>query len=197
MDREAENNKRIKFLVSLDDGEYEEIMAYNELSDLIERQHTQEPSGELEVFTLKGVTDHQGPLRKSDPRYKGSSYNVLMTWEDGSKTWEPVSLVMKDDTVTLAAYTKAHNLLDMPSWKSLKDVANNTMMHKRMLNQSNKLRSSQRAIKYTFSVKIPQHRFATVPIWIDTAHFTISSLVDKTIVCIGILSLLGDAVTRR
>jgi hypothetical protein len=92
MDREAENNERIKFLVSLGDGEYEEIMAYNELSDLIERQHTQEASGELEVFTFKGVTDHQGPLRKSDPRYKGSSYNVLMTWEDGSKSWEPVSL---------------------------------------------------------------------------------------------------------
>ena len=35
MDHNAENHQQIKFLLALGDGELEEIISYNELSDLV------------------------------------------------------------------------------------------------------------------------------------------------------------------
>ena len=42
LDRDAENHQSIKFLVQCGEDQYEEIIAYNELSDIIERQHQAE-----------------------------------------------------------------------------------------------------------------------------------------------------------
>ena len=39
MDRDAENHENIKFLISCGEEEYEELIAYNKLSDIVERQH--------------------------------------------------------------------------------------------------------------------------------------------------------------
>ena len=36
-------------------------MAYNELSDLIERQHEAEVNGELQAWAFKGIAGHQDP----------------------------------------------------------------------------------------------------------------------------------------
>ena len=80
LDRDAENHQNIKFLVSCGDDAYEEIVAYNELSDLIERQHQAEPDGELDTWTFRDILEHAGPLQPSDPRYAGSAYNVLVLW---------------------------------------------------------------------------------------------------------------------
>ena len=85
-DKDAENHQKIKFLIQVGDeaSGYEEIMAYNELSDLIEHQHEAEVHGELQASALKTIAGHQGPLKAGNPLYKGSSYNILVQWEDGS-----------------------------------------------------------------------------------------------------------------
>ncbi len=52
LDRDAENHERIKMMLSYDDGKVEEIMSYNELCDIVAKQHDKEASGEEEVFTF-------------------------------------------------------------------------------------------------------------------------------------------------
>jgi hypothetical protein len=62
-------------------------------------------------------------LKKSHKDYKGSLYNVFILWDDGSETYEPLEMVIKDDPVTLTAYARKHKLLDQPVWKKLKTLA--------------------------------------------------------------------------
>ena len=119
LDRDAENHQNIKFLVQCGEDEYEEIIAYNELSDIIEQQHQAEADGEMDVWTFKDVLDHEGPIASTSPKYKGSLYNVMVHWEDGSKTWEPLNMIAKDDPVSLANYAKQNGLLEAPGWKFL------------------------------------------------------------------------------
>ena len=156
MDRDAQNHQNIKFLISVGDDAYEEIIAYNELSDIVQQQHEAEASGELDVWTFNDVIDHQGPLSTSHPNYNGSSYNVKVKWTDGSETWEPLSIVMADDPVTLAAYAKEHDLLDTPGWKRCKRLARRAKVLQRMLNQSRR-RSKASAVRYKFGVQIPRN----------------------------------------
>jgi hypothetical protein len=67
--------------------------------------------------------------RKIQP-FKGSIYNVLVEWEYGSQTYEPLDIIIRDDTVTLVIYAKKNNLLDKPVWKRLKHVARNLVPNK-------------------------------------------------------------------
>ena len=89
VDNDAANHQHIKFLIELPDGKLEELIAYNELSDIIEQQHEAElHQNDSASWAFKEIMAHQGPLQPSDLRYKGSSYNVLVHWEDGSETWQ-------------------------------------------------------------------------------------------------------------
>ena len=63
--------------------------------------------------------DHQGLLKHHDAKYKGSQWNVLVYWDDGTQTWEPLNIIGKHDKITLAKYTKNNNLLSKPGWKFL------------------------------------------------------------------------------
>lgn len=42
--------------------------------------------GDMNVFAFRDILDHQGPLKSTGPKYNGSSYTVLVAWEDGSET---------------------------------------------------------------------------------------------------------------
>ena len=81
---DKDNHAEIKFSVEVGDGEFDKIIAYNELSDLIERQHEAEAKGEMNFWAFEDIISHQGPLKPTDQCYKGSSYNILVQWEDGS-----------------------------------------------------------------------------------------------------------------
>jgi hypothetical protein len=52
-------------------------------------------SPEEKVCTCKEDIGHQGPLKKSHKDYKGSLYKVLLLWDDGSETYEPLEMVIK------------------------------------------------------------------------------------------------------
>lgn len=43
-------------------------------------------------------------LAAKHPNYNGSSYNIMVEWEDGSTTFEPLSVIAADDPVTCAVY---------------------------------------------------------------------------------------------
>ena len=79
---------------------------------------------------------------------------MLLQWEDGSKTWEPLNLIAKDDPVTLAKYARENNLLETPGWKFLQRIVRRAKVLKRMLNQVRlKLK---KAVRYKFGVRIPR-----------------------------------------
>ena len=57
---------------------------------------------------------------RKDPDYKGCAWNVLVLWSDGSKMWEPLTLMIEQDPVMLAAFSKENDFLDAPGWKRLR-----------------------------------------------------------------------------
>ena len=113
-DHETENHANIKFLVELGDSKFDEIIAYGTLCKCIEDHEDDDISPEVKVWTLKDIIGHQDPLNRSHKDYKGSLYNVLLLWDDGSETYEPLEMVIKDDPITLAAYTCKNSLLNEP-----------------------------------------------------------------------------------
>jgi DNA-directed RNA polymerase subunit L len=48
-------------------------------------------------------------------------------WEDGSESYEPLEMIIKDDLVTLASYALKHDLLGHPRWKKL--IGIDTKLH--------------------------------------------------------------------
>jgi hypothetical protein len=110
-DHDAENHDNNKFLVELGDGAFDEIIAYGTLCECIEDLEDEDISSEHKAWTFTDVIGHQGRLRKSRKDWKRSLYNVLLLWDDGSETYEPLEMVIKDDTVTLASYDLKHDLL--------------------------------------------------------------------------------------
>ena len=111
------NHQNIKFLHSLGDGQLEEIISYNKLSNLVKESMAAKKSGQSEFSSYSGIVDHQGPL--NDPKYHGSSYNLLVDWDDGTQMWELLNMIAKQDPVTLAKYDHDHDLLNKPGWKFL------------------------------------------------------------------------------
>ena len=47
------------------------------------------------LFKFRDIVAHQGPLESTDPNHKGSKYNVLVEWESGEVTCEPLTLISK------------------------------------------------------------------------------------------------------
>jgi hypothetical protein len=43
---------------------------------------------------------------------KGSRYNVLVEWETGETTYEPLDMIASDDPITCAQYAIDNKLLD-------------------------------------------------------------------------------------
>ena len=119
MDCDAENHQQIKFLLSLGNGQLEELMSYNELSDLVTEMMQAKELGHYDFITYAGILDHQCPLKNHDPKYKGLMWNILVVWEDGTQTWEPVNIMAKQDSVMIMKYAHDHELLNTPGWKFL------------------------------------------------------------------------------
>ena len=70
------------------------------------------------LFKFRDIVAHQGPLESTDPNHKGSKYNDMVEWEFGEVTYEPLTLISKDDPITCAVYAKKHDLLDTTGWTS-------------------------------------------------------------------------------
>ena len=107
-------------------------------------------------WKFKSIVSHQGPLQTNHPDYKGSSYNVMVAWEDGSYTYEPLKIITADDPVTCDLYAKQNNLLNTPGWKQFKGIAKRDKKMIRMLNQS-KLQSFQTAPIFKNGFQVPRN----------------------------------------
>ena len=63
-----------------------------------------------ELYKFRAIIGHKGPLKATDPNWKGSKYNVQIEWETGEITFEPLNVIAADDPITCAAYAKKTNL---------------------------------------------------------------------------------------
>ena len=72
-------------------------MSYVQILDHLDHQEQQD-----DLYKVRAITGYQGPLSPQDENYKGSKYNVMVEWETGEITDEPLSLIAADDPVTYA-----------------------------------------------------------------------------------------------
>ena len=140
----------MKFLCSINNDQYEEIMSYNQILHHIEKDDNTDI-----VWKFKDITAHQGPINRNHPDYKGSSYNVKVEWENGEITYEPLDMIAKDDPVSCAIYARKNGLLETSGWKRFKGIAKREKKLLRMANQA-KLRSYRITPKYKFGFVVPR-----------------------------------------
>ena len=121
-----------KFIVSVNDGEYEEIVTYNEILDHISQENTDDAI----YWKFECIIAHQGPLLSTDLDYKGSRFNVLIEWATGETTFKPLTVIAKDAPVVCVIYAKEKGLLDTVGWKQFKLLAKCQKKLFHMVNQA-------------------------------------------------------------
>ena len=110
---------QLRFKLKLDGDELDDLISYNQLMEYLE-DNTDTGQVEHGFYKFNCIKDHRGPHTSSDPESLGSSYNLLMEWETGEITWEPLSNIIASDPYTCAIYAKRYGSLNTPGWKLLK-----------------------------------------------------------------------------
>jgi hypothetical protein len=123
--------ERIKFLCSMNNDAFEAIVSYNEIVHFLEKDDAED-----NVWKFQRITSHEAPLKRGHHSWRGSSYNVMVEWEDGSVTTEPLTIIAADDPVSCAIYAKEKGLLDHEGWKRFKPIARRQKKFFRMANQA-------------------------------------------------------------
>ena len=128
---------------------YEELIEYNDMCNFIEDQIQNEDG----TWNFRKILTH---------RRTKSKHEVLIDWESGERTWEPLPNIYAADKYLLAEYARDHNLLDL--WESprlkLKKLAANSKNLLRLINQA-KLQSFRSTPVYQFGHEVPRnHREA-------------------------------------
>ena len=143
----------IKFKLKINKDQAEEIMSYNQLMDYIQKGTDAEEDPDS-LFKFRDIVAHQGPLESTDP--EGSKYNVMVEWESGEVTYEPLALISKDDPITCAVYAKKHDLLDTTRWKHLKRYAKTSKRLIRAVKQS-RIRQVRASARYQHGLQVPEN----------------------------------------
>ena len=144
----------IKIKLKINKDQAEEIMSYNQLMDYIQKGTDAEEDPDS-LFKCRDIVAHQGPLESTDPYHKGIKYNVMVEWESGEVTYEPLTLISKDDPITCAVYAKKHDLLDTTGWKHLKRYAKTSKRFIRAVKQS-RIRQVRASARYQHGFQVPK-----------------------------------------
>ena len=85
---------QLRFKLKIDGDQLDDLISYNQLMEYLEDKTD---TGPLEdgLYRFKCIKDHKGRYTSSDPEYNGSSYNLLIEWETGEQTWEPLSNILQ------------------------------------------------------------------------------------------------------
>ena len=154
IDDHGQTLEDIKFKLKINKDQAEEIMSYNQLMDYIQKGTDAEEDPDS-LFKFRDIVAHQGPLESTDPNHKGSKYNVMVEWESGEVTYEPLTIISKDDPITCAVYAKKHDLLDTTGWKHLKRYAKTSKRLIRAVKQS-RIRQVRASARYQHGFQVPK-----------------------------------------
>ena len=108
---DKENDHRIEninFILDIGNGKVEEVISYNQLHNHLETAQDNDLGMDQELFKFRATIGDQGPLKATDPDWKGSKYNVQVEWQE--VTFEPLSVIAADDPVACASYSKQNDL---------------------------------------------------------------------------------------
>ena len=116
---QASRGDQLRFKLEIDGDQHHDLFSYNQFMEYLEDNTD---TGQLEngLYKFRCVKDHRGPYNPSDPEYIGRSYNLLVEWETGEMTWDPLSNIVASDPYTCAVYAKEDDLLNTLGWKQLK-----------------------------------------------------------------------------
>jgi hypothetical protein len=143
----ADTPTRTELLCSINDDASEEI----EILSHIESDESEETS----VLKFKRITAHEGPLIRTSPDWKGSSYNVTIEWENGKSTSESLTVIAATDPIICAIYAQDNDLLEVAGWKRFKAISSRQSKLLRTVNQA-KLHSYHTAPKYHHGDGVPK-----------------------------------------
>ena len=144
----------MKFKLKINKDQAEEIMSYNQLMDYIQKGTDGEEDLDL-LFKFKDILAHQGPLESTDPNHKGSKYNVMVEWEPGEVTYEPLTLISKEDPINCAVYAKKRDLLDTTGWNYPKRHAKISKRPIRAVKQS-RIHQARASARYQHGFQVPK-----------------------------------------
>ena len=129
-------------------------MSYNQLMDYIQKGTDGEEDLDL-LFKFKDILAHQGPLESTDPNQKGSKYNVMVEWEPGEVTYEPLTLISQEDPINCAVYAKKRGLLDTTGWNHPKRHAKISKRPIRAVKQS-RIHQVRASARYQHGFQVPK-----------------------------------------
>ena len=141
---DGERVQNLSYILGIDNGKLEEIISYNQLVDHLEGAANEDNEISDDLFKFRALIGHQGPLKPTDPNWKGCKYIVLVDWETG-----------ENDPVTCATYPKENDLLHIDGWKRFRSLAKRDKTLTRAVMQS-KIRQARRSNKYMFGYLIPR-----------------------------------------
>ena len=125
---DGERVQNLSYILGIDNGKAEEIIYFSHLVDHQEAAANEENEINDDLYKFRALNGHQGPLKATDPNWKGCKYNVLVEWETGDTTYEPLSVLAADDPVTCASYAKGNGLSHIDGWERFKNLQRGTNM---------------------------------------------------------------------
>jgi hypothetical protein len=93
-----DNPTRIQFRVSVNNDKAEEIITNNKMLEYITRDEESDT-----MWKFQRIISHE---------VQGFKITLLIEWENGEITKEPLSIIAVDDPVTCAIYARENGLLD-------------------------------------------------------------------------------------
>ena len=86
---DGERIQKLRFILGIGNGKLEEIISYNQLVDHLEAAANDDSEISDDLFKFRALIGHQGPLKPTDPNWKGYKNNVLVDWETGRRLMNP------------------------------------------------------------------------------------------------------------
>ena len=114
-----------KYLVGLENGDKDDILNYGQLMEHLGSNKNDEDHLDMS-WKMNAIEDH---------KCVDGSWTVLVTWKDGSSTWEPLRIIRKENPIVAAKYAYDNGLLYKPGWRSLRRYAKNKKKIARLMRQ--------------------------------------------------------------
>jgi len=163
----------------LANNEREDIAAYNDIIDFIEQDQTW--GG---VWKFRKILGHKKCTTKERKEFH-CTWKVLVEWESGEITWQPLHNkdkwgVYDTDPVTVAIYARENNLLKTPGWKLplIKKCAKTQQRMIRMAHQA-KLHSYRTKPVYMYGVQVPRNYEQAIQMDKENGNTLWQDAVDK------------------
>jgi hypothetical protein len=118
-----------EYLLTIGEGAREQLMTYQDLVRLLNKVYGEEEAEDGENrWTFTDIKHHR--------RSRTNGWEVLIHWDTGEETWEPLHVIAKDDPITCAKYAKENSLLDQPGWKRFRRLAKTDKRYIRMMRRA-------------------------------------------------------------